>query len=347
MNPVNFGPLEMPEPNTTGNDDTCAYQPRTPAFAAVMNAARIRYDLWDRPELDEPDSMDVPMRHRLGVPFSGATLANTAYRLGNRAAVRGDWRTAGQWYEEAVIHDHPGAAFRLAWLLLEQEHQRLASNAATHEGAPQNGTIERAEDLLELAAGGGHADAAHLLTTVEWAAWQARQEPRLNPERLFAHRLLGSRASDELSAITGLSAGDDDYPAQDFDVLIRLAACAYPLLSRETPAQPASDELVGLLNAALRTGHTLMIVQVQCNDPEVGEPAPPNEEVLRAMVLFFDEESGQGALSVDEHPRPVDFSLHSNLRGRTSLRAGEAIELGLRGQPGTDDCGAVLIENCS
>lgn len=249
-----------------------------------------------------------------------------------------------------------GAAFRLAWLLLEQEHSRRASTSRTQPAFRdrRRGVAEEAEGLLEIAAAYGHAGAEHVLVAVEGAMWEARHQPRLDPERLFAHRLLGSRVRDELAERMGIPQGsDEDYPAQDLAVLERLAVCAYPLLFRQcTPrSEPEVLRLGRTRIAELMLHRADLAIVDEWRDKGPQEHPPSHDErvltSLKAVVLYFDDASGRGTLTVDDRLEPVGFSLLIEVRGRARLRQGEAIELEVRGEPGADDCEAVLIDRFS
>lgn len=113
------------------------------------------HDFWDRPK-----GYFGPLTDTYGLSVEERAHANSLYRLGTKALVRGELLRAGRWLGEAAEAGHPGALFRLAAL------------AGRADG-------DRREDvrfLVAEAARHGHRDARRLL-----AASAHRRPPATEP----------------------------------------------------------------------------------------------------------------------------------------------------------------------
>ncbi|MEU4659407.1 hypothetical protein AB0G32_36685 [Streptomyces sp. NPDC023723] len=223
--------------DVTVADEAHTYRPSSLGFAAVLAAAGRRSDSWDRPEeTGVPGDLCSP-----GTPASiKTTRGNDAYRLGNRAAARTDWGTAKTWYEEAVDHGHPGAAFRLARVFLELcQRQAIgdASGPAIHDAMGMGKTIEAGllvVHWLRRAAEWGHGDAARVLDAARRAREVAAGASRLSPEDVFRYWLLGDHAHNKLTNLSSARealSSFEPFQAEDPETLTMLADCAYPVIS--------------------------------------------------------------------------------------------------------------------
>ncbi|MFE5495299.1 IclR family transcriptional regulator C-terminal domain-containing protein [Streptomyces virginiae] len=98
-------------------------------------------DAWDRPDGDFG-----PLDGSYGLSQEEREHANSMYRLGSKALVRGDLLRAANWLGSAAEAGHPGAMFRMAALT-----------------ARAGGAVDDVRFLVAEAARHGHGDAERLL----------------------------------------------------------------------------------------------------------------------------------------------------------------------------------------
>lgn len=228
---------EHKDVDVTVTDEARTYRPSSVGFAALLAAAGCRSDSWDLPEDVGVEGDLCPSR----APASVETMrGNDAYRLGNRAAARADWATARTWYEEAVDHGHPGAAFRLARVVLELCQRQVggdASRLAAHDAVGVGKTVEAGllvVHLLRQAADWGHGDAARVLDSARRAGDVTAGASRLSPEGVFRRWLLDGHAhnmSEDIPSTREVPPPFEPFQAEDPETLAVLADCAFPVIS--------------------------------------------------------------------------------------------------------------------
>ncbi|MFC9268734.1 IclR family transcriptional regulator C-terminal domain-containing protein [Streptomyces zhihengii] len=144
------------------NKDGDGGTPTGPAtLLSLMGQLCDSSDFWDRPAGDFG-----PLDPLYGLTAEGRRRANSLYRLGSKALVRGEMALASDLLGEAADAGHPGALFRLALIALRQGDEWtqdawfLVAEAARHG----HGDAER---LLCKPAGSGMSAAEALVGAVE------------------------------------------------------------------------------------------------------------------------------------------------------------------------------------
>lgn len=95
-------------------------KPQVPAaLARLLDQLAGPYDFWDR-----PDGYFGPLTDSYRLCGEERAHANSLYRLGSKALVKGELLRAAQWLGPAAEAGHPGALFRLAVLALRSDWDR-------------------------------------------------------------------------------------------------------------------------------------------------------------------------------------------------------------------------------
>jgi DNA-binding IclR family transcriptional regulator len=121
-------------------------------LAALLDSLKGAPDFWDRPDGNWGFHSITPEGGGAD-GFEARRDANSAYRLGSKALLRGDLEMAQGCFDRAREQRHPGAAFRAAVTVL-----RGSEGGQAPESVPS-----RAWELLEEASRFGHGDAQYLL----------------------------------------------------------------------------------------------------------------------------------------------------------------------------------------
>jgi DNA-binding IclR family transcriptional regulator len=123
------------------------------SLTALLDSLKGAPDFWDRPDGNWGFHSIAPeVEDTAGI--QARKDANSAYRLGSKALLRGDLEVARSCFARAREQHHPGAAFRAAVTVLRGS-----------ESGPAPGHVPaRVWELLEEASGFGHDDARYLLS---------------------------------------------------------------------------------------------------------------------------------------------------------------------------------------
>ncbi|MFK8911809.1 hypothetical protein ACJA3G_32890, partial [Streptomyces sp. YS-3] len=118
-------------------------EPQVPAaLARLLDQLAGPYDFWDR-----PDGHFGPLTEKYRLSAEERAHANSLYRLGSKALMKGELLRAAQWLGPAAEAGHPGALFRLALVAMRADWDRR----------------EDVRFFIAEAARHGHGDARRLL----------------------------------------------------------------------------------------------------------------------------------------------------------------------------------------
>ncbi|WP_323145311.1 IclR family transcriptional regulator C-terminal domain-containing protein [Streptomyces sp. NBC_01565] len=123
----------------------------TDGLEVLLAGSRGSADAWDRPEGDWGEGLSGLAEEEA----AARREANSCYRLGSKALLRGDLELAELWLRSAYAQDHPGAAFRLAVAV----HRRGTRQEQGGHAEAQAAIVS----LLSQAALWGHSGARRAL----------------------------------------------------------------------------------------------------------------------------------------------------------------------------------------